>query len=90
MFQSFLIDVPEPGSYLLEREPSSSVIFQRCVADPATDQEVDDEWVLDHVWFNFQGVGEVTFEHPGLWRVDVLHEYGPPVDVWFTIVPDPG
>lgn len=91
MFQSFLIDLPEPGTYRMERSDSISIRYERCLDEhPATQQEIDGEWVRQPVFFTLvDDYALVDFEHPGLWRVDVLHEYGPPVDVWFTITPEP-
>jgi hypothetical protein len=43
------------------------------------------------VWFTLtEHIGMFEFEHAGLWRVDVLHEHGPPKDVWVTIERVPG
>jgi hypothetical protein len=97
MYQSFLIDIETPGTYRFERpdflvEGLTSVRVQRCLDEhPATEQEIDDEWVDDLVWFTpTEHIGMFEFEHPGLWRVDVLHEHGPPKDVWVTIERMPG
>ncbi|PRQ05691.1 hypothetical protein ENSA7_44240 [Enhygromyxa salina] len=92
MYQSFLIDIETPGIYQLERPDfDASIHVERCLDEhPTTVDEIDTEWVRDSVWFNFQNIALVEFEHTGLWRVDVLYPHGPPVDVWLTIAPDPG
>lgn len=97
MYQSFLIDIETPGTYRFEHpnwlvEGFTDVRLQRCLDEhPATEQEIDDEWVDDSVWFVLtEHVGTFEFEHAGLWRVDVLHEHGPPKDVWVTIERMPG
>jgi hypothetical protein len=55
-----------------------------------TEQEAKDEWVKQVVFFTlFDDYGLIDFEFPGLWRIDVTHEHGPPVDVWLTITPEP-
>ncbi|MFV8750048.1 hypothetical protein ACNOYE_05830 [Nannocystaceae bacterium ST9] len=91
MYQSFLIDMPEPGTYRLERSEGLVIWYERCLAEnPATEQEALDERVRQPVFFTLvDDYSIVDFEHSGVWRVDVLHEHGPPVDVWFTIVPEP-
>jgi len=96
MYQSFLIDVETPGTYRLERPDWATdgviqVRVERCLDQhPMTEQEIDDEWVAKWVWFNFQHVGKVDFAHPGVWRVDVARDFGPPADVWLTIEPASG
>jgi hypothetical protein len=97
MYQSFLIDIETPGTYRFERpdflvEGLTSVRVERCLDEhPATEQEIDEEWVDDSVWFTLtEHIGMIEFEHAGLWRVDVLHEHGPPKDVWVTIERMPG
>jgi hypothetical protein len=97
MYRSFLIDIETPGTYRFERpdflvEGFTDVFVERCLdKHPATEQEIDDEWVSDLVWFTLtEHVGMFEFEHAGLWRVDVLHEHGPPKDVWVTIERVPG
>jgi hypothetical protein len=92
MYQSFLIDIETPGTYRFERpdflvEGVTDVRVERCLDEhPASEQEIDDEWVKKSVWFTLtEHVGMFEFEHAGLWRVDVLHEHGPPKDVWLTI-----
>lgn len=91
MYQSFLIDIPEPGLYRLERSDDAWVHYQRCLDEnPKTEQEASDEWVEQVVFFAlFEDYGLIDFKFPGLWRFDVTHEYGPPVDVWITITPEP-
>jgi hypothetical protein len=97
MYQSFLIDIETPGTYRFERpdflvEGFTDVRVQRCLDEhPATEQEIDEEWVDDSVWFTLtEHIGMFEFEHAGLWRLDVLHEHGPPKDVWVTIERMPG
>jgi hypothetical protein len=95
MYQSFLIEIEEPGVYVFERpdwtDGGTAVYLERCLDEhPASEQEIEDEWAEHSVWFNFQDVGLEKFEHAGLWRVDVVREHGPPVDVWVTIVPQIG
>jgi hypothetical protein len=97
MYRSFLIDIETPGNYRFERpdflvEGFTDVWVERCLDEhPATEQEIDDEWVNDSVWFTLtEHIGMFEFEHAGLWRVDVLHEHGPPKDVWLTIERMPG
>jgi hypothetical protein len=97
MYQSFLIDIETPGAYRFERpdflvEGVTSVRVERCLDEhPATEQDIHDEWVNDSVWFTLtEHIGMLEFEHAGLWRVDVLHEHGPPKDVWLTIERMPG
>jgi hypothetical protein len=92
MYQSFLIDIETPGTYRFERpdllvEGFTDVWVERCLdKHPATEQEIDDEWVDNSVWFTLtEHIGMFELEHAGLWRVDVLHEHGPPKDVWVTI-----
>jgi hypothetical protein len=92
MYQSFLIDIPEPGLYRVE--PSSDVLiyYQRCLdEDPMTEQKAKDESLYGVVFFTlFEDYGLGNFKTPGLWRVDVRHEYGPPIDIGFTITREPG
>ncbi|NJK33006.1 MAG: hypothetical protein HC927_11670 [Deltaproteobacteria bacterium] len=93
MYQSFLIDVPEPGKYRMERSDSLvHVRYERCLDEhPASEAAIDAEWVKKSPFFTFiDDYSIVEFEHAGLWRIDVLHEYGTPVDIWLTIVPEPG
>jgi hypothetical protein len=97
MYQSFLIDIETPGTYRFEHpdfliEGYTDVRLERCLdKHPATEQEIDDEWVDKSVWFTLtEHIGMFEFEHAGLWRVDVLHEHGPPKDVWVTIERVPG
>ena len=92
MYQSFLTDIETPGTYRLEiPDFDTTVYLDRCLDEhPTTDEEIDTEWVRDSVWFNFQNIALIEFEHTGLWRVDVLYPHGPPVDVWLTIAPDSG
>jgi hypothetical protein len=91
MYQSFLIDIPEPGLYRLERSDGAWVDYERCLDEhPMTEQEAYDEYVSGVVFFAiFEDYGLEKFEFPGLWRIDVTHEHGPPVDVWITITPEP-
>jgi hypothetical protein len=97
MYQSFLIDIPTPGTYRIgspdpETHGWTGVNLEPCLDEhPATKQDIEEQWVQDVVWFvPMLNTGTVEFEHAGLWRVDVLREHGPPVDVWVTIerVPD--
>lgn len=96
MYQSFLIDVEAPGPYRLERADFlelgvTNVNMERCLDEhPMTEAEVESEVSNGIVWFNFMDVGTTELSHPGLWRVDVSHDHGPPVDLWVTIAPDPG
>jgi hypothetical protein len=97
MYQSFLIDIETPGTYRLERpdflvEGFTDVWLERCLDEhPATEQEIDDEWVNDAVWFTLTTHENIVeIEHAGLWRVDVAHPHGPPKDVWVTIERVPG
>jgi hypothetical protein len=93
MFQSFLIDVPEPGTYRLESSHGNAltIYYERCLDEhPATEQEIKEERRQGSVFFTlFDDYGLEEFEHAGLWRIDVLHDYGPPVDVWLTMTPEP-
>jgi hypothetical protein len=93
MFQSFLIDVPEPGTYRLESSHGNalSIYYDRCLVEhPATEQEIKEERVRGSVFFRlFEGYALEEFEHAGLWRIDVLHKHGPPADVWLTMTPEP-
>lgn len=96
MYQSFLIDVPEPGTYRVRRPPNISVeaYYQRCLDEhPMTEQAAEDEWINRSVSFTLTSgfdefYGLIEFEFPGLWRFDVTHEHGPPVIVWLTITPE--
>lgn len=92
MYQSFLIDIPEPGTYRMERSDGVWVYYQRCLDEhPTTVQEAKDAWVYQSVFFTLlDGYSLIEFEFAGIWRIDVRHEYGPPVDVWLTITPEPG
>jgi hypothetical protein len=92
MYQSFLIDIPEPGTYRMERSDGVRVYYQRCLDEhPQTEQEAKDAWVYQSVFFALiDDYALIEFEFAGIWRIDVRHEYGPPVDVWLTITPEPG
>ncbi len=97
MYQSFLFDMQTQGTYRFVRPPWPEedwtwVNVERCLDEhPATEQEIEEQWVQDLVWFvPMVNAGTQEFEHAGLWRIDVLREHGPPADVWLTIerVPD--
>jgi hypothetical protein len=97
MYQSFLIDIETPGTYRFQRpdflvEGFTDVWVERCLDEhPATEQDIDDEWVNHAMWFTLtEHIGTFEFEHAGLWRIDVLHQHGPPKDVWLTIERMPG
>ncbi|NJK32408.1 MAG: hypothetical protein HC927_08355 [Deltaproteobacteria bacterium] len=92
MYQSFLIDIPAPGKYRMERSDWLQVKYERCLDEhPMTEEEISERWVQHWVFFTFlEGYAIVEFEYAGLWRFDVLHDYGTPVDIWLTIVPEPG
>ena len=97
MYQSFLIEIPAPGTYRFVRPDSAThgftdVRVERCLDEhPATEQDIEEQWVKRAVWFvPTLNEGTFEFEHAGVWRVDVLREHGPPVDVWLTIERVPG
>jgi hypothetical protein len=92
MYQSFLIDIPEPGKYRMERSDHLHVRYERCLDEhPATEEQIDESWVRRTVFFTLlDDYSIVEFEHAGPWRIDVAHEYGTPVDIWLTIVPEAG
>ena len=90
MYQSFLIDVQAPGSYLVERTGAQRINYERCLEDDlATEEDIAEQRVQTVVWFNLQGIGMIELD-AGLWRFDVLVDHGPVVDVSVTITPDPG
>ncbi len=89
MYQSFLIDVREPGTYRVTRPPNTLVkaYYQRCLDEhPMTQQAADDEWVNRSVTFS---PGLIELDFVGMWRFDVTHDWGPPVIVWLGITPEP-
>jgi hypothetical protein len=96
IYQSFLIEIDEPGTYRIERPPSelvgeTEVYIERCLDDhPGTKEEAQQEWVQRWVWYNFywvepNDIGWEELPYAGLWRVDVVRKYGPPVDMWLKI-----
>lgn len=93
MYQSFLIEIPEPGTYRMQRPdaPYINVYYQRCLDEhPMTEQIAKDEWVDQSVFFTLlEGYSVVEFEFAGVWRIDITSDHGPPVDVWLTITPEP-
>lgn len=91
MYQSFLIEVDTPGAFRVQRpdffvEPYTNVRMTRCVEESSNGAPVHSDWYQEVLWFTLdEHISEVELELPGVYRVDVLREYGPPQDVWLTI-----
>jgi hypothetical protein len=94
MDQSYLIDIPAPGTYRLERpdylvEGDTGVFLDPCLDDHPLEGDVGDKGHPRVVFFTLTGhFALYEFPYAGLWRVDVLREHGPPVDTWVTIQPE--
>lgn len=90
MYQSFLIEIDEPGTYRIDRSGAPvQVLFERCAEDHLYGDEDKDDWTRSGVYFTGQGYG-LNELHPGSWRFNVLVEHGPAVEVAVTISPHEG
>ena len=90
MYQSFLIEIEEAGTYRIDRSGApASIRFERCAEDHLYSDDDKDDWAKSGVYFTGQGYG-LSELHPGVWRFDVLVDHGPAVEVGVTIAPHAG
>jgi len=90
MYQSFLIDIEDPGTYVFERDDlGTSVFLERCLDQTQlSEEQVAELWVKEGLIPTLQGITEIDLD-PGTYRVDVLRDFAAPHPVSLHIAAKP-